>query len=85
LQQANLGLQVMREVTPGCWRRPGQVMRALYFDRDGLPVSSEAWRRLSRQEGYCQVEYASAVRHGREVTVATFWLGTVGDGTGRQP
>jgi hypothetical protein len=47
-------------------------MQALYYDRDARPVS---WRQLGRQPGYSRVGYVGAVRHGRQVTVITFWSG----------
>jgi hypothetical protein len=63
-----------KEVTPGR-TRPGQVMQALYYDRDARPVSWQRWRQLGRQPGYSRAGYAGAVRHGRQVTVITFWSG----------
>src|SRR5690349_3540178 len=60
--------------------RPGQMMQALYYDRDGRPVSQQEWRRLGRQPGYSRVGYADATRHGRQVTVITFWSGIAGHG-----
>jgi hypothetical protein len=63
-----------KEVTPGR-TRPGQVMQALYYDRDARPVSWQRWRQLGRQPGYSRVGYVGAVRHGRQVTVITFWSG----------
>ena len=65
--------------------RPGRMMQALYYDRDGRPVSQERWRQLGRQPGYSRVGYsrvgyADAIRHGRQVTVITFWSGIAGDG-----
>jgi len=68
-----------REVAPG-QTRPGQMMQALYYDRDGRPVSREQWQQLGRQPGYSRVGYADAVRHGQQVTVITFWSGIAGDG-----
>ena len=56
------------------------MMQALYYDRDGRPVSQQEWRRLGRQPGYSRVGYADAARHGRQVTVITFWSGIAGDG-----
>ena len=50
-------------------------MQALYYDRDARPVSWLRWRQLGRQPGYSRVGYADAVRHGRQVTVITFWSG----------
>ena len=41
------------------------MMQALYYDRDGRPVSQQEWRRLGRQPGYSRVGYADAARHGR--------------------
>jgi hypothetical protein len=46
-------------------------MQALYYDRDARPVS----RQLGRQPGDSRVGYVGAVRHGRQVTVITFWSG----------
>ena len=60
------------------------MMQALYYDRDGRPVSQQEWQRLGRQPGYSRVGYADAVRHGRQVTVITFWSGIAGTArTGR--
>ena len=56
------------------------MMQALYYDRDGRPVSQERWQQLGRRPGYSRVGYADAVRHGRQVTVITFWSGIAGDG-----
>ena len=56
------------------------MMQALYYDRDGRPVSQQEWRRLGRQPGYSRVGYADATRHGRQVTVITFWSGIAGHG-----
>jgi hypothetical protein len=50
-----------KEVTPGR-SRPGQMMRAPYYDRDGRPVSQREWRQLGRRPGYSRVGYADAVR-----------------------
>jgi hypothetical protein len=47
------------------------MMQALYYERDARPVSWQRWR----QPGYRRVGYAGAVRHGRQVTVITFWSG----------
>lgn len=60
--------------------RPGQMMQALYYDRDGHPVSQQRWLQLGRQPGYSRVGYADAIWHGRQVTVITFWSGIAGDG-----
>jgi hypothetical protein len=68
-----------KEVIPGR-ARPGQMMQALYYDRDGRPVSQERWRQLGRRPGYSRVGYADGIRHGRPVTVITFWSGIAGDG-----
>jgi hypothetical protein len=56
------------------------MMQALYYDRDGRPVSKERWQQLGRQPGYSRVGYADATRHGRQVIVITFWSGIAGDG-----
>jgi len=50
-------------------------MQALYYDRDGRLVSQQRWQQLSRQPGYSRIGYADAIRHGRQVTVITFWSG----------
>ena len=67
-----------KEVIPGR-TRPGQVMQALYYDRDARPVSWQRWRQLGRQPGYSRAGYAGAVRHGRQLTVITFWSGIAAD------
>ena len=56
------------------------MMKALYYDRDGRPVSPEQWQQLGRQPGYSRVGYADATRHGQQVTVITFWSGIAGEG-----
>ena len=56
------------------------MMQALYYDRDGRPVSRQRWEQLGRRPGYSRVGYADAVRHGRQVTVITFWSGIAGHG-----
>lgn len=56
------------------------MMRTLYYDRDGHPVSEERWRQLGRQPGYSRIGYADSLRHGRQVTVVTFWSGIGCDG-----
>lgn len=56
------------------------MMQALYYDRDGRPVSEERWRQLGRQPGYSRIGYADGIRHHRQVTVVTFWSGIAGDG-----
>lgn len=56
------------------------MMQSLYYDRDGRPVSRRRWQQLGRQPGYSRVGYAAAIRHGRQVTVITFWSGIAGDG-----
>lgn len=59
-------------------------MRALYYDRDGYPVSQEQWQWLGRQPGYSRIGHADGIRHGREITVVTYWLGIcAGDCPGR--
>jgi hypothetical protein len=68
-----------REVAPG-QTRPGQIMQAPYYDRDGRPVSQEQWQQLGRQPGYSRIGYHDAVRHGQQVTVITFWSGIAGHG-----
>jgi len=68
-----------REVAPG-QTRPGQLMQAPYYDRDGRPVSQEQWQQLGRQPGYSRIGYHDAVRHGQQVTVITFWSGIAGHG-----
>lgn len=60
--------------------RPGPMMQALYYDRDGRPVSEERWRQLGRQPGYSRIGYFDGLRHGRQVTVVTFWSGIGSDG-----
>jgi hypothetical protein len=56
------------------------MMQALYYDRDGRPVSEERWRQLGRKPGYSRIGYADGLQHGRQVTVVTFWSGIGGDG-----
>lgn len=56
------------------------MMQALYYDRDGCPVSEERWQELGRQPGYSRVGYTDGIRHGLQVTVVTFWSGIAGDG-----
>jgi hypothetical protein len=51
------------------------MMQALYYDRDGHPVSEERWRQLGRRPGYSRIGYSDGLRHGRQVTVITFWSG----------
>jgi hypothetical protein len=51
------------------------MMQALYYDRDAQPVTRQRWRQLGRQPGYSRVGYADAIRHGRQITVITFWSG----------
>jgi hypothetical protein len=72
-----------KEVIPGR-ARPGQMMHALYYDRDGRPVSQERWRQLGRRPGYSRVGYADGIRHGRQVTVITFWSGIAAARAGHQ-
>jgi hypothetical protein len=60
-------------------------MGAVYFDREGRPVSQEQWRRLSGQPGYCRVGYAASVTGGQEITVATYWLGAIAAGGAGEP
>jgi hypothetical protein len=55
-------------------------MQARYYDRDANPVSQEQWRQLSRQAGYSRIGYADSIRHGRQVTVITFWSGIAAGG-----
>ena len=50
-------------------------MQALFYDRDGHPVSYEQWQQLGRQPGYSRVGYADSTQHGWQVTVVTFWVG----------
>jgi hypothetical protein len=50
-------------------------MQALYYDRDGHPVSYEQWKELGRRPGYSRVDYADGIQHGWQVTVVTFWVG----------
>ena len=58
-------------------------MQAIYYDRDGRPVTAQRWQQLSRQPRYTRVDHAEVIRHGQQVTVATFWLGAVAcDGPG---
>jgi hypothetical protein len=40
------------------------MTHALYYDRDGRPVSQQRWRQLGRQPGYSRIGYTAAVRHG---------------------
>jgi hypothetical protein len=54
-------------------------MQALYYDRDGRPVSEQRWQELGRQPGYSRIGYADGTRHGQQVTVVTFWSGIGGD------
>jgi hypothetical protein len=56
------------------------MMQALYYDRDGHPVSEERWRQLGRRPGYSRIGYSDGLRHGRQVTVVTFWSGIAGHG-----
>jgi hypothetical protein len=56
------------------------MMQALYYDRDGRPVSQQRWQQLGRQPGYSRVGYADTVRHDRQITVITFWSGIAGHG-----
>jgi hypothetical protein len=59
------------------------MMQALYFDRDGRPVSQQRWQQLGRRPGYSRIGYADAIRHGRQVIVITFWSGiAAGHGPG---
>lgn len=55
-------------------------MQGGYYDRDGRPVSRRQWQQLGRQPGYTRVDHAAITRHGWEITVATFWLGTADGG-----
>jgi hypothetical protein len=58
-------------------------MQALYYDRNANPVSQERWQQLGRQPGYGRIGYADGIRHGRQVTVVTFWSGiAAGHGPG---
>jgi hypothetical protein len=50
-------------------------MQTMYYDRDGCPVSRQQWEQLDRQPAYTRVDHDQAIRHGREITVATFWHG----------
>jgi len=34
------------------------MMQALFYDRDGRPVSRQRWQQLGRQPGYSRVGYA---------------------------
>ena len=56
------------------------MMQALYYDRDGRPVSRQRWQQLGRQPGYSRIGYTDGIRHGLQVTVVTFWPAIVGDG-----
>jgi hypothetical protein len=56
------------------------MVQALYYDRDGRPVSQERWQELGRQPGYSRIGYVDGTRHGLQVTVVTFWSGIAGDG-----
>jgi hypothetical protein len=60
--------------------RPRPTMQALYYDRDAKPVSREQWQQLGCQPGYSRVGYADGIRHGRQVTVITFWSGIAASG-----
>jgi hypothetical protein len=54
-------------------------MQALYYDRDGNPVGQQRWQQLGRQPDYRSVGYACGIRHGRLITVVTFWLGVAAE------
>ena len=54
-------------------------MQAPYYDRDARPVTWQRWRQLGRQPGYSRVGYTDAIRHGRQITVITFWSGIAAD------
>jgi len=56
------------------------MMQALYYDRDGRPVSEKRWQELGRQPGYSRIGYTDGIRYGLQVTVVTFWSGIAGDG-----
>ena len=71
--------QHRKEVLPD-HRRPGQVMQAKYYDRDGPPVSEQRWQELGRQLGYSRIGYTDEIRHGLQVTVVTFRSGIAGPG-----
>jgi hypothetical protein len=55
------------------------MMQALYYDRDGNPVGQQRWQQLGRQPGYRSVGQACGTRHGRLITVVTFWLGVAAE------
>jgi hypothetical protein len=50
-------------------------MRALFYDRNSRPISELEWHRLGRRSGYRRVDYTDGIRHGRRITVVTYWLG----------
>jgi hypothetical protein len=54
-------------------------MQALYYDRDGRPVSRQRWQQLGRRPGYSRIGYADGVRHGRQVTVVTLGAAIAAD------
>src|SRR6201981_709673 len=54
------------------------MMQALYYDREGRPVSEERWQELGRQPGYSRIGYTDGIRHGLQGTVVTFWSGIAG-------
>ncbi len=56
------------------------MMQALYYDRDGRPVSEQRWQELGRQPGYSRIGYTDGTRHGLQVTMVTFWFGIAGHG-----
>jgi len=56
------------------------MMEALYYDRDGRPVSRQRWQQLGRQPGYSRIGHTDATRYGQQVIVITFWSGVAGDG-----
>jgi hypothetical protein len=56
-------------------------MQAVYYDRDGRPVSGQRWEQLSRRPGYSRVGYSDTIWHGQQAIVITFWSGiAAGDG-----
>jgi hypothetical protein len=54
-------------------------MQALYYDRESRPVSWQRRRQPGRRPGSSRAGYADAIRHGRQVTVITFWSGITAD------
>lgn len=56
-----------------------------FFDRYGQPISRETWESLSSDTAYVQVGNDTCHIEGREITVATFWLGMAGPRSSEPP